>query len=315
MGWINDVTDYSLAVLNQYRPKLEIYAGTGLIFGGAAYACYQTTKLGEVNAKALKRVENVHKKYEMMEVIDEKQYKMEVGKARMQQIGDIAMLYAIPTLAMGAGTGLIFDGVHQYDTRLTKSYMAYTALYQAFNEYRKRNKEVVGEEKEEDIYYNRLEKESSDSSTEIEAVSKNLYDSPYARLFSEYTSDAWDENPEINKNFLLLQQASANNIIQSRLRTTGYGWLYLNEVLEMLGFPMTDEGQDVGWFIDKDHTMGNIEGYVDFGINRPGNARFLASGGEEVLEQNCWLDFNCCGNIRPLMFRRSDKRSKSVGRH
>ena len=78
----------------------------------------------------------------------------------------------------------------------------------------------------------------------------------------------------------------------------------------MLGYPLTDEGQDVGWFIDPEGKLGNTEGVVDFGINRPINARFLASGAEEILENTCWLDFNCCGNIRPLMFRKKQKRTR-----
>jgi hypothetical protein len=300
MGWLNDVTDFSLEVLNQYRPKMEIYAGAGILLGGTVHACYKTTKLKEINEKALKRVEAVHKKYEMMEVVDDAQYKKDIFKARAQQVGDIALNYAGDAIAIGGGLALIIDGVNEYDSRLMKSAIAYSNLVSLFNEYRDRNRKEIGAEKEEEIYHDAANKEDRSD--------RDVSDSPYSRLWAETCTDAWDPNPEVSRNFLLMQQASANNLIQSRMRSLGYGWLYLNEVLEMLGYPLTDEGQDVGWFLDPNGEVGNLEGFVDFGIKRPINARFLASGVEEVLEPNCWLDFNCCGNIRPLMFRKKQKR-------
>lgn len=300
MGWLNDVTDFSLSVLSHYRPKMEIYAGAGIMLGGTIHACYKTTKLKEINEIALKRVEAVHKKYEMMEVVDENQYKKEVIKARARQVGDIALNYAGDAIAIGGGLALIMDGVHEYDSRLMKSAIAYTNLMSLYKQYRDRVKKEVGEEKEEEIYHGVKE----------DLEDRDICDSPYTRIWAESCSDCWDPNPEVGRNFLKMQQASANNLIQSRMRSLGYGWLYLNEVLEMLGYPLTDEGQDVGWFIDPEGKLGNIEGVVDFGINRPINARFLASGAEEVLESTCWLDFNCCGNIRPLMFRKKQKRTR-----
>jgi hypothetical protein len=302
MGWLNDVTDFSLEVLNHYRPKMEIYAGVGILLGGTVHACYKTTKLKEINEIALKRVEAVHKKYEMMEVVDENQYKKEIIKARARQVGDIALNYAGDAIAIGGGLALIMDGVHEYDSRLMKSAIAYTNLMSLFNEYRDRNRKEIGAEKEEEIYH--------DATNKDDRSDRDISDSPYSRLWAESCTDAWDPNPEVSRNFLLMQQASANNLIQSRMRSLGYGWLYLNEVLEMLGYPLTDEGQDVGWFLDPNGEVGNLEGFVDFGIKRPINARFLASGVEEVLEPNCWLDFNCCGNIRPLMFRKKQKRTR-----
>lgn len=300
MGWLNDVTDFSLSVLSHYRPKMEIYAGAGIMLGGTIHACYKTTKLKEINEIALKRVEAVHKKYEMMEVVDENQYKKEVIKARAQQVGDIALNYAGDAIAIGGGLALIMDGVHEYDSRLMKSAIAYTNLMSLCKQYRDRVKKEVGEEKEEKIYHE----------TKEDLEDRDICDNPYTRIWAETCSDCWDPNPEVGRNFLKMQQASANNLIQSRMRSLGYGWLYLNEVLEMLGYPLTDEGQDVGWFIDPEGKLGNTEGVVDFGINRPINARFLASGAEEVLENTCWLDFNCCGNIRPLMFRKKQKRTR-----
>jgi hypothetical protein len=281
---------------------MEIYAGAGILLGGTVHACYKTTKLKEINEKALKRVEAVHKKYEMMEVVDDAQYKKDIFKARAQQVGDIALNYAGDAIAIGGGLALIIDGVNEYDSRLMKSAIAYSNLVSLFNEYRDRNRKEIGAEKEEEIYHDAANKEDRSD--------RDVSDSPYSRLWAETCTDAWDPNPEVSRNFLLMQQASANNLIQSRMRSLGYGWLYLNEVLEMLGYPLTDEGQDVGWFLDPNGEVGNLEGFVDFGIKRPINARFLASGVEEVLEPNCWLDFNCCGNIRPLMFRKKQKRTR-----
>ena len=116
----------------------------------------------------------------------------------------------------------------------------------------------------------------------VREIDPNAKLSPYAVFFAEDTADGWDPNPEVNKNFLLLQQAQANEIFMGRLRTHGKAWLYLNEVYDMLGFPCTDAGQDVGWFYCPDCEEGNTEAVVDFGIQRPVNRRFLASSNAEV---------------------------------
>ena len=107
--------------------------------------------------------------------------------------------------------------------------------------------------------------------------------SPYAVFFDE-TSAAWTKNPECNKLFLLRTQDLAN----LKLKTRGY--LFLNEVFDMLGVPRCKTGQLVGWVYDEVNPVG--DNYVDFGIFNECNHKFVNGFEKSVL-----LDFNVDGNI------------------
>lgn len=107
--------------------------------------------------------------------------------------------------------------------------------------------------------------------------------SPYAVFFDE-ASAAWTNNPECNKLFLRRTQDLAN----AKLRARGY--LFLNEVYDMLGVPRTRAGQLTGWVYDEKNPCG--DNYVDFGIFDLHNRDFVNGFEKSVL-----LDFNVDGNI------------------
>jgi hypothetical protein len=65
--------------------------------------------------------------------------------------------------------------------------------------------------------------------------------SPYARVYDS-TNQHWSRNPVENQMFLQAQEAYAND------RLHGYGYIFLNDIYDMLGFPRTAAGQLVGWF-------------------------------------------------------------------
>lgn len=105
----------------------------------------------------------------------------------------------------------------------------------------------------------------------------------YAYWFDE-TCAAWTKDAESNKFFLINQQAYANE----KLKANGY--LFLNDVLDMLGIPRTKVGQVVGWIYDKDNTSG--DNFVDFGLYAPHNTNFVNGYEKSVL-----LNFNVDGDI------------------
>ena len=84
--------------------------------------------------------------------------------------------------------------------------------------------------------------------------------------------------------FVTQIQNWANDRLQSK------GYLYLNEVYEMLGFQRTKAGQVVGWLYN-----GDGDNYVDFGIFniKDKQKRRFVNG----YEKSIWLDFNVDGNI------------------
>ena len=86
------------------------------------------------------------------------------------------------------------------------------------------------------------------------------------------------------------QQAYCNELLKAR------GFLFLNDVYEILDIPKTKAGQIVGWLYNKDgNTPTNGDGYVDFGIYDPNYeaSRRFVNG----CEYNILLDFNVDGPI------------------
>lgn len=83
------------------------------------------------------------------------------------------------------------------------------------------------------------------------------------------------------------QQDYANEKLKAR------GYLFLNEVLDMVGIQRCRAGQAVGWIYDEKNPIG--DNYVDFGIlnihSEP--SRNFMNG----LEYSTWLEFNVDGDI------------------
>ena len=105
--------------------------------------------------------------------------------------------------------------------------------------------------------------------------------SVYARYFTEECI-GWSKDPEYNLMYLKTQERYANDILRHR------GYIFLNEVCDMLDIPKTKVGQIVGWVYDEENPLG--DNYVDFGIHQ--NENFV-NGLKNVFA----LDFNVNGNI------------------
>ena len=118
----------------------------------------------------------------------------------------------------------------------------------------------------------------------VTPVDRELYSvSHYARWFNEKCV-AWTKDPETNELFLLHQQEYANQ----RLRARGY--LFLNDIYDMLGISRSEAGQVVGWIYNPNDP--NRDSYVDFGLCRTRNEDFVNGCENSIL-----LDFNVDGMI------------------
>lgn len=107
--------------------------------------------------------------------------------------------------------------------------------------------------------------------------------SQYARWFDS-DNPYWMENPHNNLWFLKAQEHLASDKLAMR------GYLFLNEVYEMLGMKQSRAGQLVGWVYDEKNPIG--DNYVDFGIYEERNKKFVNGDCNSIL-----LDFNVDGNI------------------
>ncbi|MFL6416808.1 MAG: DUF6353 family protein [Bryobacteraceae bacterium] len=76
----------------------------------------------------------------------------------------------------------------------------------------------------------------------------------YSRRFDQ-ANKHWSPQRDANRLFLQCQQNYCNDVLRA------YGYLFLNDVQDMLGFDRTPQGQLVGWLRD-----GEGAGFVDFNI-------------------------------------------------
>ena len=290
--------------VKKHSPEILIVAGIAGVVTSAVMACKATTKINEVLAETK---ENINKVHDVMadQGISEKEYSKEdsardlaiiYGKAGVK----LAKLYG-PAVALG---GLSLTAIVCSNNILRKRNVAlaaaYTAIDTSYKQYRSRVIEKFGENVDREMKYGikavQIEEKTVDENGKKKTVKKtvevvNPYDySDYARFFDAGNPN-WEKDSEYNLMFLKRQQAYAND----KLKANGY--LYLNEVYDMLGIPKSKAGQVVGWIYDPENGTG--DNYVDFGIynvNREA-ARDFVNGYERTI----LLDFNVDGNIWEMM--------------
>lgn len=155
-------------------------------------------------------------------------------------------------------------------------------MTQAYAAYRERVRDVIGRDRELEIYHDIREVEvpTEDGRLEVKKVADPTKLSIYAKLFDQ-ESKMWEPHPETNR----LTLRGIENGCNIDLRARGY--LFLNDVYGRLGLPHTTAGQIVGWMWN-----GDGDNFVDFGFEGPHNEAFFNDDVNEV-----WLDFNVDGPI------------------
>ena len=287
--------------LKKHSPEILIVAGVIGTIASTVMACKATTKLGEIMDNAKDDIEAVHEAVEHPEDLPQK-YTAEDGKNDLtivytQTALRVVKLY-LPAVALGALSLTAIIKSHDIlKKRNVALAAAYTAADKGFKEYRNRVVERFGNDVDKELRYNVKAKEFerkvvNDDGTEetvVETVNVASIDevSDFAKYFNRDCA-GWSDNAEKNLFFLKRQQDFANEMLEAN------GYLFLNDVYDMLGIPRSKAGQVVGWVYDK-----NVVAKVDFGIytiNREENQQFVNG-----LEKNVLLDFNVDGNILDIL--------------
>lgn len=100
--------------------------------------------------------------------------------------------------------------------------------------------------------------------------------SKYARVYDSSCKE-WSEEREFNVMYLKAQQNYFNDILRCR------GYVFLRDIYECLGFPVTQTSLFVGWYYDLTNAFG--DNYIDFDIH------------EKEDGSDIELDFNVDGDI------------------
>ena len=290
--------------IKKASPEIMVVAGVVGVVTSTVMACKATTKVNDILEETRKQVDDVHNVLDS-DVITEEEYNNDDAKKDLAiiytQAGvKLIKLYA-PSVIVGA---LSITGILASHKILKKRNVALTAAYatidRSFKEYRGRVVERFGKELDRELRYNIKAQEIEEKTVDkdgnetvekktISVVDPNMY-SDYARIFDN-GSMGWTKDPEYNLMFLKLQQNQAND----RLRAQGY--LFLNDVYDMLGIPRTKAGQIVGWVYDEENPVG--DNFVDFGIYDIYNEK--ACDFVNGRERSIVLDFNVDGNILDMI--------------
>lgn len=200
----------------------------------------------------------------------------------------LGRLYLPSAVSAGVSIAAILGG-HRVMLRRTASMAAaYTALDAGFREYRKRAEFLVGEERVDQLAYDRSDQETvvDDIGETVETHRLKPNPSGYARFFDE-SCPGWTKDPAHNLAYLRSMEDVANRKLSRR------GYVYLNDVYDLLGMEQTAPGNVVGWVL---HNGG--QNYIDFGLYNAEDAqkRKFVNG----LERSVLLEFNVDGVISDL---------------
>lgn len=291
-------------MLRKHSPEILLVAGVVGTVASAVMACKATTKVNTILEGAKTEIDKVnycteHAK-EFKDGYSDEDRQKDLAIVYAQTGVQLVKLYA-PSVILGA---LSITSILASNNILRKRNVALAAAYatvdKGFKEYRSRVVERFGKELDRELRYDIKAKEIEETVTDEdgnETVVKKTVSTAtigsddYARVYDDGCL-GWTKDPEANKTFLLMQQSFANKKLQSQ------GYLFLNDVYEMLGFPKSKAGQVVGWVLDEEHPSG--DNYVDFGIfNDIDNERKRAFINGK--ERNIILDFNVDGPVLDMV--------------
>lgn len=275
--------------IRQKSPEILLGAGILGVVAGTVLVAKQTMKLESEIEIHKDRVNQVKERD-----LDENEEKKALAGVYLRTGGRMAKLYASAAASTTAGVLCIVASHNIQSSRIAGLSAAYTGLHAAYDAYRGRVREEVGDEKELELHRGVIkieDEEISYTKTGKEKRTKSVHDylqpgqvSLFTFCFDEKSSEFLRDRL-YNKDFLLHKQAMWNEIYNLRK------YVFLNDVLEDLGFDTTDLGytRTVGWM------KGLGDDYIDFGIFEIGNAakRDFANGYEPAI----WLDFNVDGEI------------------
>lgn len=266
-----------ILIAKKNSPHIFFAGGIVGVTGAAVLACKATLKLEPILTDMKKDLDQVKADTEITD--QERQH--QAGTVFIKGVFEIGKLYA-PAIALGAASIAALTGSHVQMTRRNAALSATLALVsQAYEDYRFRVRQELGDEKELSLYRGIVEKEETvDGKKKITRIGDPTKHSPYARFFDEMSLN-WEKNAELNRIFIQCQQSYMNQLLHAR------GHVFLNEVYDALGLERSQAGAVVGWVRN-----GDGDGYIDFGMFVPDNARFVNN-----MERSVLLDFNVDGVI------------------
>ena len=287
VGMVNRCTFF----LKQHAPEILVVGGAAGTIVGGVMACVATTHLPEVHEKAHARMEVIR------EQSAEDERKAAMTKAYIQTGFEYVKLYAPSVIVGGLSITSILAGNNILRKRNVALAAAYATLDSSYKKYRGRVASRFGEDVEREIYHDIQKKTIKETVTdengnEVE-VEKTIEVAgeldEYSRYFEKGKTRAAEDSHEYNMFFLTLQERLANDQLRA------HGYLFLNDVFQMLGYDRTKVGAVTGWVYDPENAdKYQNDNHVNFHIQPI--YRIDENTGDEYVE-TILLSFNVDGPI------------------
>lgn len=272
-----------------YSPQILMGAGIVGVTTAAVLACKATLELELLVEHTKLRKRGLEKKTHELtaDEYSSTDYKRDLTKVYLTAGKELGKLYGIPVSLGLVSIGCIIGGQSIMHQRNIAVIAAYKGLEASFNKYRDRVIETLGEEKADDIQKGLTEEtiKGEDGKNKKVKVLDHHDASSHVRIFDSSNKN-WEISPDYNINFLKVQEAIANE------RLARKGHLFLNDILDDLGFPRTRAGAVTGWVYEG----GDGDGHVDFGI-KDMQGEIARIMGNDVDTDYVLLDFNHDGII------------------
>lgn len=297
---------------NKIKLEAKRHGPQAMIIGGGigtvvaiVVACIETKKALEIIDDSKKNISDIRES-EITDGYTEKDKKRDLTKAYARTAGKLALNYAPAAGIEIASLGLIGGGAKIINDQKVTLATALAANIGDFKNYRKKLIAKFGDEGEaldKELRYGLTEVEEKEKETDENGKTKTVTKKKfltdgevsangYKRLF-DARNPLWDSHPDTVLFLLRAKQNWFND------RLNAFGYVFLNDVLEELGFEKTRIGQEVGWIKN-----GDGDCYIDFGIT-PVEIFHEGFGDEEKVKKlaeprrNCafMLDFNVDGSI------------------
>ena len=301
-----DASNNAVSILDEHKDKILLVGGLVAGAGTVVAASRATLKSQKVIDIHKRNVKNIKETCDLLpQWKDSDDHKRAVVATYANTGIQMAKMYA-PAVVLGATSVACIIGEHcimekkvnNLEKTVASLSAAYIAIDNAFKAYRKRVVDKYGKEEDYKLRYGIKEEvvESKDEKGKKKKEKKeylgDLPISDYAKFFDATSTEFKFQDPmkykpdwDANITFLKLQESFAN----TRLEREGY--LFLNDVYDMLGIPKTKAGQVVGWIYDPEDK--SIDNRISFGIFEPRNHRTINGYEEECI----LLDFNVDGVI------------------
>jgi hypothetical protein len=291
--------------IKKKSPEILIVTGLILAASSVVLACFETKKLDEIVKPAKEKITNIHSHLDNTNEIMNKQYDPEEGKKELRKTylstgGKIILLYSPAFLAFVLASSCILGANKIMKGRNLALAAAYSTLETGYKEYRKRVEEVVGKEKEEDIYKGNKdvneEIENKDGTKTIVSSKKPTNRNTFSVLYS-CNNRGWERDAQLNLSFLLELQAFMNDTLKVK------GYVFLYQVYDALGMDVSYLGEDrvrashiLGWIYDPSDK--SRDSYISFGLtDEKGNVKQNIVNQLKNNEPDMWIDLNYDGDI------------------